>query len=108
MHEIFEQKKVKGSVSKANKDCQILLFDVHVVYRTPKVSSPRRINEDDGEQVARSLHSRVQVLYSVIKAIVLFRSRRRSLLSSYLKVPNKTTLKFRKLVLRGSEGEKSE
>ena len=64
LYEILEQKKVKGSSSKANKDCQILLFDVHVVHRTPKVSFPRRISEDDGEQVASSLHSSVQLLYS--------------------------------------------
>ena len=36
---ILEQKKVKGSASKANKDCHIFLFDVHVVHRTPKLIS---------------------------------------------------------------------
>ena len=72
---ILEQKKVKGSASKANKDCQILLFDVHVVHRTPKVSFPRRISEDDGKQAVSTLHSNVQLLFSLIKAIVLCRSR---------------------------------
>ena len=66
-----------GAASKANKDCQILLFDVHVAHRNPKVSFPRRITEEDGEQVARSLHSTVQLLYSVIKTIILCGSRRR-------------------------------
>ena len=61
LHEILEQKKVKGSALMA----------------IPKVSSPRRITEDDGEQVVSSLHSSVQLLYSVIKTIVLCRSRRR-------------------------------
>ena len=37
----------------------------------------RRVNENDGEQVARSLHSSVQLLYLVIKAIVLWCSCRR-------------------------------
>ena len=69
LHELLKQKNVKGSASKANKDCQILFFDVHVVHRTPKVSFPQRITQDDGEQVARSLHSNVQLLYSVIKTI---------------------------------------
>ena len=72
MHEILEQKKVKGSASKANKDCQILLFDVHVVHRTPKVSFPRRISEDDGKQAVSTLHSNVQLLFSLIRAIVLW------------------------------------
>ena len=62
---------------KANKDCQILLFDVHVVHRTPKVSFPWRISEDDGKQSVSTLHSNVQLLFSLIKAIVLFSSRRR-------------------------------
>ena len=44
---------VKGSALKANKDCQIFLFDVHVVHRTPKVSFPRHISEDDGKQVIK-------------------------------------------------------
>ena len=35
MNEFLEQKKVKGSASKANKDCQILLFVVHVVHKNP-------------------------------------------------------------------------
>ena len=61
----------------ANKDYQILLFDVHIVHRTPKVSFPWRITEDNGEQVACTLHCSVQLLYSVIKVIVLCRLRRR-------------------------------
>ena len=77
MLKILEQNKVKGSSLKVNKDCQILLFDVHVVHRTPKVSFPRRISEDDGKQVVSSLHSNVQLLFSLIKAIVLCHSRRR-------------------------------
>ena len=56
LHEILEKKKVKGSASKANKVCQILLFDVHVFHRTPKVSFPRRFS---------SLHSIVQFLFSL-------------------------------------------
>ena len=52
LNEIFEQKKVKGSASKANKDCQTLLFNVHVVHRTPKVSFPPQITEDDGEHLS--------------------------------------------------------
>ena len=72
MHEILEQKKVKGSASKANKDCYILLFVFHDVHRTPKVSFPRSINEDDGEQAVSSLHSNVQLLFSLIKTIVLY------------------------------------
>ena len=77
LHEILDLKKVKGSASKANKDCQILLFDVHVVHGTPKVTFPRRIGEDDGKQAVSTLHSNVQLLFSLIKAIVLCRSRRR-------------------------------
>ena len=72
---ILEQKKVKSSASKANKDGQFLFFDVHVVHRTPKVSFPRRISEDDGKKAASTLHSNVQLLFSLIKAIVLYRSR---------------------------------
>ena len=68
---------VKGSLSKADKSFQILLFDVVVVHGTPKVSFSRRISEDDGEQLVSSQHSNVQLLYFVIKAIVFFRSRRR-------------------------------
>ena len=52
------------------------LVDVHVLHRTPKVSSPGRITEGDSGQGMRSLHSSVQLLYSVIKNIVLCRSRR--------------------------------
>ena len=64
----------------ANKYCQILLFDVHVVHRTPKMSFPWRISEEDGKQAVSTLHSNVQLLFSIIlKAIVLFRSRRRCL-----------------------------
>ena len=81
LHEILEQKKVKGSALKANKDCQILLFDVHVVHRTSKVSFPRRIIEDDGKQVVSTLHSNVQLLFSIIKAIVLRRCHSRILKS---------------------------
>ena len=79
--EILEQKKVKGLALKANKDCQILLFDFHVVYRTPKVSFPRRISENDGEQAVSTLHSNLQPLFSLIKAIVLCRCRPRILKS---------------------------
>ena len=71
---ILKQKKVKGSASKANKDCQVLLIDVHV-HRTPKVSFLRRIIEDDGKQAVSTLHSNVQLLFSLIKAIVLWRCR---------------------------------
>ena len=71
LYEILEQKKVKGSSSKANKDCQILLFDVHVVHRTPEVIFPRRISEDDGKQPVSTLHSNVDFFSSVIKDIVL-------------------------------------
>ena len=79
---IFEQKKVKGSASKANKDCQVLLFDVHVVNRASKVSFKRRISEDDGELVVSTLHSNVLLLYSIIKAIVLCRYRPHTLLGT--------------------------
>ena len=75
MHEILQQKKVKTLALKANKDCQILLFDVQVVHRTPKVNFPRRISEDDGKQAISTLHSNVQPLFSLIKAIVLCLSR---------------------------------
>ena len=44
------RKRQKGSASKANRDCQILLFDVHVVHRTQKASFPRRISEDDDKK----------------------------------------------------------
>ena len=77
LHEILEQKKVKGSASKANKDCQTLLFDVHVVHRTPKVSFLRHISEDNGEQMVSLVRSSVQLLYSTTKAVVLCRFRRR-------------------------------
>ena len=40
------------------------------------MSFPRRISKDNGEQVAHSLHSNVQLLYSAMKAMVLCRSRR--------------------------------
>ena len=53
LHEIFEHQKVKGSASKANKDFQILLFDVHVVHRTPKVSFPRRVSEQPARSTRR-------------------------------------------------------
>ena len=55
----------RSSASKANKDCQILLFDVHVVHKTPKVSFPRRISEDDGKQAVNTLHSIMQLLFSL-------------------------------------------
>ena len=77
MHDILEQQKVKDSASKENKDCQILLFDVYIVHRTPKGSFLRRISEGDGEQMVSLLYFSVQLLYSIIKAIVLCRSRRR-------------------------------
>ena len=77
MHEIIKQKKLRSSASKANKDCQILLFDVHVANRIPKKSFPRCITKDDGEQAVSTLHSNVQPLFSLIEAIVLRRSRRR-------------------------------
>ena len=35
LNEILEQKRAKPLASKANKDCQILFFDVHVVRRSP-------------------------------------------------------------------------
>ena len=48
-----DKKLLKSSASKANEDCQTLLFDVHVVHRTPKMNFPRRISifdddDDDG------------------------------------------------------------
>ena len=101
MHEILEQKKEKGSASKANKHCQILLIDVHVVHRTPKVSFPRRNSEDDSKQVISSLHSNVQLLFSFIKTIVLCCSRRRcrsrilkSLLAGQLSLVTIVIMKF--------------
>ena len=72
LYEILEQKKVKVSASKANKDCQILLFDVHVICRIPKASFPRCISEDDGKQMVSLLHSIVQLLYLVINSVVLW------------------------------------
>ena len=77
LHEIVESKRVKGSASKVNKYCQILLFDFHVDYRTPKTRFPPCISEDDGKLAVSSLHSNVQVLFSIIKAIVLCCSRLR-------------------------------
>ena len=71
LHEILKQKMVKGSATKANKDCQILLFDVHVVHKTPKTSFLRCISEGDGKQVAKSVHSSAHFLYSTFMAIVL-------------------------------------
>ena len=59
----------------ANKDCHILLFDIHVVYRTEKLSFSRRISEEDGKQADSKLHSNVQLLFSLINAIVLCRPR---------------------------------
>ena len=47
MHEILEQKNIKGSASKAKKNCQISIFDVQVVHRTAIVTFPRRIGEVD-------------------------------------------------------------
>ena len=89
LHEILEQKKVKGSASEANKDCQILLFDIQVDQRTLKVILPRSVGEDDVKQVVSSVHSSVQFMYSAINtAFVLCRSLLQSPLpSSYLKVP---------------------
>ena len=67
LHEILEQKKVKGSAAKANKDCKILLFDVHVVHRTPKMNFPRRISEGDGRPAGgSSINSSMQLLFSLI------------------------------------------
>ena len=79
LHEILEQLRGKRFSLEGH---QILLFDVHVVHRTPKVSFSRRITEDDGEKVARSLHSSVQLLYSIIKTIVLCRSGRRCVMTA--------------------------
>ena len=88
LHKILEQQKLTGSASKANKDCQILLFDVHDVLKTLKVSFTRRISEGDGEQMVRLLHSSVQLLYLAIKFILLFFAVPiRPLPSSYLKAP---------------------
>ena len=77
LHKIIEQEKLLGSASKATKDFQILLFDVHDVHKTLKVSFTRRIGEGDGEQVISS-----------IKAIV-FSCSRSPLPSSDLRVPNR-------------------
>ena len=80
----LEQRKLKGLASKGHKHCQILLFDVHVVHKTPKVSIPQRISEDDGRQAVSSVHSSVQLLYIIINTIVLCRCRPRILGPLYI------------------------
>ena len=49
LHEILEQKMLKGSASNANKDCQTL-FNVNVFHKTPKSSFLPHISENDGKQ----------------------------------------------------------
>ena len=51
-------------------------FDDDDVINLIKKIIIRRISEDDGKQAVSMLHSNVQLLFSLIKAIVLCRSRR--------------------------------
>ena len=62
---------------KGNKDCQVLLFDVHVVHRIPKWRFSWRISEDNGQQVVSMIYSNMQYLYSIHKTIALCRYCRR-------------------------------
>ena len=77
--------------------------DVYDVHRTPKVSFPRRIKEDDGEEAVSTLHSNVQLLFSLIKTIVLCRSRPRILKSLLMLSSYVVTLKKNALFLQKPE-----
>ena len=54
MIDFARDSRTEGSAWKAKKNCQNLLFDVHVVHRTPEMSFPGHISEEDGEQMASS------------------------------------------------------
>ena len=59
-------------------------FDDDDVINLIKKIIIRRISEDDGKQAVSMLHSNVQLLFSLIKAIVLCRSRGRPRISNSL------------------------
>ena len=55
----------------SNESALVWTGPIHVLYKTPELRFSRSVSKDDGEKVARWLHSHVKWLYSVIKSTVL-------------------------------------
>ena len=75
---LCEHKKLEASILKPHGDWNDSCFVVHVLWKLQNWAFRVLFTKDDDGKAARWLHSNVKSLYSVIKSIVLWGSRRRS------------------------------